>query len=422
MKAAVRFNQVNKRYKLGVSRVSLPSAVSEWTKTLIRHQLNKNIGDGFHWALKDMSFELGKGESLAMIGPNGAGKSTVLKLLSKITFPTSGTIEVGGQVSALIELGAGFHPDLTGRENIFLNGAILGLPRRDIERRFDEIVSFSELERFIDTPLKRYSSGMIVRLGFAVASRMNPDILLVDEVLAVGDASFRHKCIERIRQLHQQGTSLIFVSHDLGLVKAICERAILLDRGEIQATGSPSEIIEKYNETLDARRALELKHPDGSFEVNAADAKITKVEVLPSPGEHSNGIICSNRNVEVRVSFVAFRAISPACALIRIYRSDGLSCCVVRTDEDGFDLSISPGSGSFSVILNPLQLAGGRYHAIAWIMDADGTSGICRGASEWFQVQNAVLGRMALDGVFEPRRQWFRQNCGIAFIDEQQNL
>lgn len=361
---------------------------------------------GFHWALKDVSFELGKGESLALIGPNGAGKSTVLKLLSKITVPTSGVIRVHGQLSALIELGAGFHPDLTGRENIYLNGTILGLRRGEIDRRFEEIVAFSELDRFIDTPLKRYSSGMAVRLGFAVASCMDPDILLVDEVLAVGDASFRNKCIERIRQLHQKGTSLIFVSHDLGLVKAICEAAILLENGEIRAKGTPGEIIDKYNETLDARRALNRAHGESPVERSGPDVEITRVEVLAGEGGPTGGNMRSDRPAEIRISYIAYRALGPASALVRIYRSDGLSCCVVRTAEDGFDFTITPGKGDISVFFDPLQLSGGRYHAIAWILDEAGVNGFARGASDWFQVSNAVPGQAALESVFEPRRRW----------------
>ncbi len=203
MQPVIRFSNVSKRYTLGLTRMSLPSTISRWLKQMTR-PADQSIASKYHWALKDVSFDLMKGQSLALIGPNGAGKSTILKLLARITNPTSGDVEVQGTLSALIELGAGFHPDLTGRENIYLNGTILGLTSREIQKRFDEIVDFSELEPFIDTPVKRYSSGMTVRLGFAVASCIEPDILLVDEVLAVGDASFRLKCVARIQSLLKQ--------------------------------------------------------------------------------------------------------------------------------------------------------------------------------------------------------------------------
>ena len=240
----IRFENVSKRYRLGLTRTSVPAYVSQSIKNLRNITRRNNQDDQYLWALKDISFELSRGESLALIGPNGAGKSTILKLLAGITHPTSGQIEVNGQLSALIELGAGFHPDLTGRENIYLNGTILGLSRKEVNQRFEEIVDFSELERFIDTPVKRYSSGMSVRLGFAVAACINPEILLVDEVLAVGDASFQQKCLKRIHSLLHNGTSIIFVSHNLYLVQSACETGIYLHKGEVKYTGSISEVID----------------------------------------------------------------------------------------------------------------------------------------------------------------------------------
>ena len=187
---AVTFEGVSKRYRLGLTRTSLPSLAAEWVRGALRPGPRASKGDDVLWALNDVSFSVRRGESLALVGPNGAGKTTILKLLANITKPTAGRVHVAGRLSALIELGAGFHPDLTGRDNVFLNGAILGIRRTEIQRRFDDIVDFSGLEHFIDTPVKRYSSGMIVRLGFAVASCIDPDVLLVDEVLAVGDAAF----------------------------------------------------------------------------------------------------------------------------------------------------------------------------------------------------------------------------------------
>ncbi|HIE57822.1 MAG TPA: ABC transporter ATP-binding protein, partial [Anaerolineales bacterium] len=208
----IQFQNISKRYNLGMTRTSLPTAAYQWGRSLLKPaKSQERQKKQYLWALKDVSFDLQRGESLALIGPNGAGKTTILKLLAGITTPTSGNIQINGKLSALIELGAGFHPDLSGRENIFLNGAILGLTRAEVQRKFDEIVAFSELEQFIDTPVKRYSSGMAVRLGFAVAASIDPDILLVDEVLAVGDAAFRQKCMERIRSMLNQGTSIIFV-------------------------------------------------------------------------------------------------------------------------------------------------------------------------------------------------------------------
>ena len=235
MKTTIRFEHISKQYRLGLTRTSLPSVISDWIKSTGKHKVNELPRDKKFWALEDVSFELKQGESLALIGANGAGKTTILKLLANITRPTSGYININGRLSALIELGAGFHPDLTGRENIFLNGTILGLTRKQITDRFDEIVAFSEIEQFIDTPVKRYSSGMAVRLGFAVASCIQPEILLVDEVLAVGDASFQQKCMHRIRTLINNGTSIIFVSHNFYLVQAVCLTALYLEKGQMKS-------------------------------------------------------------------------------------------------------------------------------------------------------------------------------------------
>ncbi len=198
------------------------------------------------WALKDVSFEVEQGETLGIIGRNGAGKSTLLKVLSRITEPTKGRITLQGRVASLLEVGTGFHPELTGRENIFLNGAILGMTRREIQRRFDEIVAFAEVEQFLDTPVKRYSSGMYVRLAFAVAAHLEPEILIIDEVLAVGDAAFQKKCLGKMGSISKQGLTVLFVSHQLDMIRAICERCLLLKEGNVLFDTSPEMAIDQY--------------------------------------------------------------------------------------------------------------------------------------------------------------------------------
>jgi len=198
------------------------------------------------WALKDVSFEVKRGEVLGIIGRNGAGKSTLLKILSKITEPTSGRVVMRGRVGSLLEVGTGFHPELTGRENIFLNGAILGMRKKEIEHKFDEIVAFSEVEKFIDTPVKRYSSGMYVRLAFAVAAHLDPEILVVDEVLAVGDAAFQKKCLGKMGEVAHQGRTVLFVSHNMGMINSLCRSALLLERGRLELCGSVSKAISTY--------------------------------------------------------------------------------------------------------------------------------------------------------------------------------
>ncbi len=404
MPPVLRFLNVTKRYNLGLTRTSLPAIVSQFARQALKRGDESANGKKYHWALNDVSFDLEKGQSLALIGPNGAGKSTILKLLAKITNPTSGQVEVNGQLSALIELGAGFHPDLTGRENIYLNGTILGLTYKDIQKRFDEIVAFSEIEEFIDTPVKRYSSGMTVRLGFAVASCIEPDILLVDEVLAVGDASFRQKCIDRIRALLNNGTSLIFVSHDMGLVRAVCERAIYIEHGRVLHTGTSNNVIELYNQILEQRRKEKMNR-SGESAIDGGEAEITRMDVVDSAGNSVTETF-GDQSLEVRIHYTAYRDIGKANALVRIYRSDGLSVCIVRTHIDEFSLTLNKGEGAISVRLEPLQFFGGMYYAVAWLMNAEDSDGFASGASEWFEVKNRVAGREAQEAAFEPFRTW----------------
>src|ERR1700677_3817846 len=211
------------------------------------------------WALRDVSFELKRGEVMGIIGRNGAGKSTLLKILSRITEPTSGRIEIDGRVASLLEVGTGFHPELSGRENIFLNGAILGMGRSEIRAKFDEIVAFAEVEKFLDTPVKRYSSGMYVRLAFAVAAHLEPEILIVDEVLAVGDAEFQKKCLGKMKDVAGHGRTVLFVSHNMAAIETLCSRALLLARGGVVSDGQVDAVIDDYTNTSKASHALSFE-------------------------------------------------------------------------------------------------------------------------------------------------------------------
>jgi lipopolysaccharide transport system ATP-binding protein len=238
----------NGRY-LALRDVVVQNARGLWQKTKDLVQGKPILqGDTLEeiWALKDVSFEIRRGETVGIIGRNGAGKSTLLKVLSRITEPSAGRVTIKGRVASLLEVGTGFHPELTGRENIYLNGAILGMTRQEIKNRFDEIVAFAEIEKFLDTPVKRYSSGMYVRLAFAVAAHLEPEILLVDEVLAVGDIEFRKKCLGKTQDVSQVGRTVLFVSHDMGNISNLCANTIWLDSGSIQAFGGTSEVISQY--------------------------------------------------------------------------------------------------------------------------------------------------------------------------------
>jgi len=244
--ARVVFDRVWKKFRLGERHDSLRDLIPATLGRFFRPEPSSPLGAHEFWAISDVSFEVGPGDVLGIIGHNGAGKSTALKLLSRILKPTAGRAEVRGRVGALIEVAAGFHPDLTGRENVFLQGAILGMTRADTAARFDEIVAFAGLDRFIDTPVKHYSSGMNARLGFAVVAHLEPEVLLVDEVLAVGDMAFQQKCYARMRQFKQQGVAMVFVSHNLTAIAQLCNTTVLLDAGRATAVGRTAEVIAKY--------------------------------------------------------------------------------------------------------------------------------------------------------------------------------
>jgi len=253
MEPIIRIENLSKKYILShqsqakESYTALRDVITNKTKSVFQKKsIQPKTSFEEFWALKNISFDINQGDRIGIIGRNGAGKSTLLKIISHITEPTSGRVVIDGKVASLLEVGTGFHPELTGRENIFLNGSILGMSRREIQAKFDEIVAFSEVEKFLDTPVKRFSSGMYVRLAFAVAAHLEPDILIVDEVLAVGDSSFQKKCLGKIKEVSGHGRTVIFVSHNMGAISQLCNRAILLKSGEIFAEGKTSEVTAQY--------------------------------------------------------------------------------------------------------------------------------------------------------------------------------
>jgi lipopolysaccharide transport system ATP-binding protein len=256
MTSAIKVENLYKRYVIGRQRqeryTALRDVLANGAKRMVGKLMRASVtqDDPEHeefWALKEINFEIQQGDRVGIIGRNGAGKSTLLKILSRITEPTSGRVTVSGRVASLLEVGTGFHPELTGRENVFLNGAILGMSKVEIKSKFDEIVAFAEVERFLDTPVKRYSSGMYVRLAFAVAAHLEPEILIVDEVLAVGDAHFQKKCLGKMEEVGNQGRTVLFVSHNMGVINALCDKCILLEQGGIKEYGSTLEVIAAYN-------------------------------------------------------------------------------------------------------------------------------------------------------------------------------
>jgi lipopolysaccharide transport system ATP-binding protein len=276
MEPIIEIRDVSKEYWINTARGSTgPKRLTESMSNALIHPVNALRGirgaKETFLALKDISFNVESGEMVGIIGRNGAGKSTLLKILSQITYPTRGEIVLRGRVGSLLEVGTGFHPDLTGRENIFLNGAILGMRKKEIEQKFDDIVKFAEVEKFLDTPIKRFSSGMYLRLAFSVAAHLDPDILIADEVLAVGDQQFQKKCLGKMREVSDNGRTVIFVSHDLHAIKSLCSTGILMRSGQIYKKGPVDEVMEEY--------ALSLETQDGKFPVETADISIDGLEV-----------------------------------------------------------------------------------------------------------------------------------------------
>jgi ABC-type polysaccharide/polyol phosphate transport system ATPase subunit len=327
------------------------------------------------WALRDVSLEMAEGRSLGVIGHNGAGKSTLLKILTHTMQPTSGSVSVHGRTSALIELGAGFHPDFTGRENIVLNASILGIPRREIERRMTDIIDFSGIAPFIDTPVKYYSSGMYARLGFSVAIHVDPEILIVDEVLAVGDQAFNERCMARILHMKRSGVGILLVTHGLDAVENLMDDAVWLDHGQVRAAGSPRDVVHAYrSQTASASR--EAAGPPDTADQSAGHGLVHALAVELAP-QHSavaaEGLQTGDPAVcRLVVESHAPNAV-PVHARIVVRRPDGLEVADLSTRVQGAPVLLPPGRTTFVVGVDALLLAPGQYELDAQILGAEGS-------------------------------------------------
>lgn len=403
MPGKITVNHVSKAYRLGQTNRSLRESIAGLARMLVSAP-SDNV-DRQHWALKDVSFDVNTGEALGLIGPNGSGKTTILKLLSRITYPTAGSLHVEGRLSSLIELGAGFHPDLTGRENIYLNATILGLRRREVDRRLDEIIQFSGIETYIDTPVKRYSSGMYVRLGFSIAAHIEPDVLLVDEVLAVGDAMFRQRCAKRIKALRQLGTTIVFVSHNMPLVRSVCDQAVLLIDGSIQARGDVISVVNAFDRSMYTTQALQAgnwssqkSELDGDSQVRITNVMVRKI----GGNGREVGHFSYAEPMEIITHYATKTPVRNAHLVLRIVRSDGLTCSMVRTQDYGYTFDNVVSTGAISVIIERLQLSSGSYNVDARLLgEVDGLP-LAQYHSGWFRVLGQSPGHGEDGGIFTP--------------------
>ena len=350
----LKFDRVSKKYRV---RQRSEDGMAR-NRILRKLQSLRGRAEDF-WAVHDVSFEVRRGEALGIIGHNGAGKSTILKLLSNITAPSSGEIMINGRLSALIEVGSGFHPELTGRENIYLNGSILGMTRRQITDRLDSIVDFAGVRQFLDTPVKRYSSGMYVRLGFSIAAHLDPDILLLDEVLAVGDAAFQEKCLKRIGEMKENGTTIVFISHDLGAVERLCDRVLLMQRGEIVASGEPREIVAQYQTV-----AAAFKSPSSDKEPMANQEKLAEVRALTfqdACGREAD-ILHTGDPFIARLDFLSHAHLEDVVFEVFFYAADGEQHCQCTTEVSSERIDLEPGAGAIEFDGPGLALLPGIYY------------------------------------------------------------
>lgn len=373
MTAIIRVENLSKKYIIShqkqerytALRDVIMSKLGETATKIFHHKTaKKQLTDTREefFALKDINFEIKQGDRVGIIGRNGAGKSTLLKILSRITEPTTGRITLRGRVSSLLEVGTGFHPELTGRENIFLNGAILGMTKKEIKRKFDEIVDFAEIEKFLDTPVKRYSSGMYLRLAFAVAAHLEPEILIVDEVLAVGDAQFQKKCLGKIEEVGKEGRTVLFVSHNMAAIVRLCEIGIYLNQGDIYKIGNTSETIKCYLQ--DVADDSTVKISDRKDRQGSGIAKFSSIEILDSEDRKTNSIMCG-QNVKIRIilSSISNRLLIKHPVLsIGIDDSSGIRIWHLSNETTGQSLSeISPERDMIDIEVPKFPLVSGKY-------------------------------------------------------------
>ena len=331
-----------------------------------------NLNQEEFWALKDVSFEIRQGEVLGIIGRNGAGKSTLLKILSRITEPTTGKISIKGRVASLLEVGTGFHPELTGRENVYLNGAVLGMSRTEIKRKFDEIVAFAEVEKFLDTPVKRYSSGMYVRLAFAVAAHLEPEILIVDEVLAVGDSSFQKKCLGKIEDVSRnEGRTVLFVSHNVGVVLQLCSTSILLKQGRLADSGPSQAVVESYLANLStSTNGLDLENvPERSGDQRL---KFVAAYLTSSNNQHIT-VPIAGHPINIVLEHVSCTDLSHVQFMLTIFNHLGVAVTHCNVDAIGQRFRVPKGKGQIICHISKLPLPLGKYRIAVAAYDNFGT-------------------------------------------------
>jgi ABC-type polysaccharide/polyol phosphate transport system ATPase subunit len=381
---AIEIKNISKKFKVYRNK---ESNLKYLFLNLLKGKRSKLLSE--FWALKNIDINIEKGQTVGIIGRNGSGKSTLLKLISKILYPDEGAIETLGKISTLIELGSGFHPDLTGRENVYINASILGFSRAEVNEKFKDIVEFSGLEEFIDNPVKTYSSGMYVRLGFSVAININPDILLVDEVLAVGDEVFQKKCIEKINDFKKEGKTIVFVSHDLRTVEQLCDWVFLLHNGQLVKEGKPMAVISEYHRLLIGRSEFLLKEKEGAFDLidnknrwGSREVEIKKVIFLDESGEETT-ILKTGKTFRAQIHYQAHQEVDNPMFGIAIYSDNAVHITGPNTRFDKFKTGVIKGKGYVEYKIPSLPLMPGKYFFSAAVYDSAGINPLDHWELNW---------------------------------------
>ena len=397
---AIRAEGLGKRYQLGVARHrhnSLRDLLVDKLGSLFRPSGSQANTKTF-WALQDASFEIRKGENVGIIGLNGAGKSTLLKILSRIVEPTSGRATIEGRVGALLEVGTGFHGELTGRENVFLYGSILGMSKQEVERKFDAIVEFSGVRDFIDTPVKRYSSGMYVRLAFAVAANLEPEILLLDEVLAVGDLAFQRKCIEHAKELQRKDATILFVSHNMFSIKTMCERVIYLKQGKIIYDGPTEGGIALYEQDSPLSTVPWVRDDPSQWPI-----RLTDVAMLDTLGERRT-VFDFGEPMTIRLAYETKGLLKEPNFVVALIRSDGVACCNFSNEADEVSFAEVNGRGVIELKVPPLKLISETYSVSVFVREKGFQKMLCAQVGGTFHVRHQLYDMHF--GVFHESAEW----------------
>jgi lipopolysaccharide transport system ATP-binding protein len=396
---AIRAEGLGKRYQLGVARQhnSVRDLLVDKLGSLFRPSGSQQATKTF-WALKEASFDIRHGENVGIIGLNGAGKSTLLKILSRIVEPTEGRARIDGRVGALLEVGTGFHGELTGRENVFLYGSILGMSKDEVRRKFDAIVEFSGVRDFIDTPVKRFSSGMYVRLAFAVAAHLEPEILLLDEVLAVGDLTFQRKCIEFAKELQRKDATILFVSHNMFSIKTMCERVIYLKQGRVIYDGPTEGGIALYEQDSPLSTVPWVRDDPSQWPI-----RLTEVALLDSGGQRRT-VFDFGEPMTVRLAYQTRGAVSEPNFIVAFIRSDGVACCNFSNETDDVQFSELEGQGVVELKIPPLKLISETYTVSVFVREKGFQKLLCAQVGGTFHVRHHLYDLHF--GVFHESAQW----------------